>query len=186
MRLQNILTYARIKPAVHQIEVHPVWTNQYNIDFCHKEVIILLPRWHYLTGVLDSCYVAGATSLQDSMHRPMSPFLSAAHRSHEQALTLFSCHSAEVLCVAPCVSAACLVQGIHVTAYSPLGSPDSAEMMKRQHKQSVMDNPTVKEVASKHNKAAAEVSTLHLKWTVYMCMHVCIARFQLDSKVRMG
>ena len=44
-----------------------------------------------------------------------------------------------------------------MTAYSPLGSPDSAEMMKRQDKQSVMDNPTVKEVASKHNKAAAEV-----------------------------
>lgn len=36
--LQDILTYARIKPAVHQIEVHPVWHNQYNIDFCHKEV----------------------------------------------------------------------------------------------------------------------------------------------------
>lgn len=50
------------------------------------------------------------------------------------------------------------MQGIHVTAYSPLGSPDSAEMMKRSHKQAVMDNPTVKEVASKHNKAAAEVS----------------------------
>ena len=49
------------------------------------------------------------------------------------------------------------MQGIHVTAYSPLGSPDSAEMMKRQDKQSVMDNPTVKEVASKHSKAAAEV-----------------------------
>ena len=44
-----------------------------------------------------------------------------------------------------------------MTAYSPLGSPDSAEMMKRQDKQSVMDNPTVKEVALKHNKAAAEV-----------------------------
>ena len=50
-----------------------------------------------------------------------------------------------------------------MTAYSPLGSPDSAEMMKRQDKQSVMDNPAVKEVASKHSKAAAEVcmSTCH-------------------------
>ena len=36
--MQDILKYARIKPAVHQIEVHPVWQNQYNIDFCHKEV----------------------------------------------------------------------------------------------------------------------------------------------------
>ena len=66
----------------------------------------------------------------------------------------------------PCVSTVRRVQGIHMTAYSPLGSPDSAEMMKRQHKQSVMDNPTVKEVASKHNKAAAEVRTFHLKWTL--------------------
>ena len=39
--LQDILTYARIKPAVHQIEVHPVWTNQYNIDYCMKEVLLL-------------------------------------------------------------------------------------------------------------------------------------------------
>jgi hypothetical protein len=36
-------------------------------------------------------------------------------------------------------------------------------MMKREHKQSVMDNPTIKEVASKNNKAAAEVSRLFLK-----------------------
>ena len=36
--VQDMLTYARIKPAVHQIEVHPMWINQYNIDFCHKEV----------------------------------------------------------------------------------------------------------------------------------------------------
>ena len=100
------------------------------------------------------------------MHRLMSPLLSAAHSCHVQVLTLLSCHSAEVLFVVPCASAVRRVQGIHVTAYSPLGSPDSAEMMKRQHKQSVMDNPAVREVASKHNKAAAEVRALHLKWTV--------------------
>lgn len=38
--VQDMLTFARIKPAVHQIEVHPMWTNQYNLDFCHKEVSI--------------------------------------------------------------------------------------------------------------------------------------------------
>ena len=35
---QDILTYARIKPAVQQIEVHPLWNNQYNVDFCQKQV----------------------------------------------------------------------------------------------------------------------------------------------------
>ena len=49
-------------------------------------------------------------------------------------------------------------QGIHVTAYSPLGSPDSAEMMKRAHKEPLMQSPKVKEIAAKHNKAAAEVT----------------------------
>ncbi|CAL5229701.1 g13073 [Coccomyxa viridis] len=83
-KIKDMLTFARIKPAVHQIEVHPMWSNQYNLDFCHKE-------------------------------------------------------------------------GIHVTAYSPLGSPDSAEMMKRSHKEPLMQNAKVQEVASKHNKAAAEV-----------------------------
>jgi len=83
-KVKDLLTYARIKPAVHQIEAHPMWTNQYNIDFCHKE-------------------------------------------------------------------------GIHVTAYSPLGSPDSAEMMKRAHKEPLMQNAKVKEIASKHSKAAAEI-----------------------------
>ena len=61
------------------------------------------------------------------------------------------------------------MQGIHVTAYSPLGSPDSAEMMKRQDKQAVMDNPTVKEVASKHSKAAAEVGMSPCHQSVQGC-----------------
>lgn len=54
------------------------------------------------------------------------------------------------------------LQGIHVTAYSPLGSPDSAEMMKRAHKEPLMQNPKVKEIAAKHNKAAAEVTAFTL------------------------
>ena len=57
-----------------------------------------------------------------------------------------------------------------MTAYSPLGSPDSAEMMKRSDKQAVMDNPTVKEVASKHNKAAAEVSLPRLPVCIWFCI----------------
>ena len=50
MCLQDILTYAKVKPAVHQIEVHPMWTNQYNIDFCHKEVrghdLVIAALWN--------------------------------------------------------------------------------------------------------------------------------------------
>ena len=68
--------------------------------------------------------------------------------------------AAQVLHVSICdvLRVDCALQEIHVTAYSPLGSPDSAEMMKRSHKEPLMQNAKVQEVASKHNKAAAEVS----------------------------
>ncbi len=52
------------------------------------------------------------------------------------------------------------LQGIHVTAYSSLGSPDSAEFFERSHKEPLMQNAKVQEVASRHNRAAAEVSKL--------------------------
>uniref|UniRef100_A0A7S3QWV0 NADP-dependent oxidoreductase domain-containing protein n=1 Tax=Dunaliella tertiolecta TaxID=3047 RepID=A0A7S3QWV0_DUNTE len=49
-------------------------------------------------------------------------------------------------------------QGIHVTAYSPLGTPDSAEMMKRTPEQPIpLQDPVVLEVAKKMNKTPAQV-----------------------------
>lgn len=50
-------------------------------------------------------------------------------------------------------------QGIHVTAYSPLGTPDSASIMKRHNDTpSLMQEPTVKKVADKLGKAPAQVT----------------------------
>lgn len=46
--LQDLLSYARIPPAVNQIEVHPYFRNQYNIDFCHSKVCLVCdaePAW---------------------------------------------------------------------------------------------------------------------------------------------
>ena len=37
-KIKDLLTYARIKPAVNQIEVHPYFRNDYNIDFCRSQV----------------------------------------------------------------------------------------------------------------------------------------------------
>jgi hypothetical protein len=76
MRLQDILTYARIKPAVHQIEVHPVWTNQYNINFCHKEVSIIFPHRHFHIGVLGHCIVYGVI-LFSRQHAQKNEIMSA-------------------------------------------------------------------------------------------------------------
>ena len=37
-KIKDLLTYAHIKPAVHQIEVHPYFRNDYNINFCRSQV----------------------------------------------------------------------------------------------------------------------------------------------------
>lgn len=49
-------------------------------------------------------------------------------------------------------------QGIHVTAYSPLGSPDSATMMKRsEDAPRLLQEPVVLDISKKHNKPAGQV-----------------------------
>lgn len=52
------------------------------------------------------------------------------------------------------------LQGIHVTAYSPLGSPDSATMLRRENAPELLKDAIVKEVADKIGKHPAQVSTL--------------------------
>lgn len=40
-KMKDLLTYARIKPAVNQIEVHPYFRNDYNIDWCRSQARLL-------------------------------------------------------------------------------------------------------------------------------------------------
>lgn len=51
----------------------------------------------------------------------------------------------------------CRGHGIHVTAYSPLGSPDSGAIFKRKFSPSLMQDPVVVDVASKMEKSPAQV-----------------------------
>lgn len=49
-------------------------------------------------------------------------------------------------------------QGMHVTAYSPLGTPDSASMTNRDKQVPVLlKDPLVLKIAEKHNKNPAQV-----------------------------
>lgn len=37
-KLKDLLSYARIKPAVNQIEIHPYWRNETTVNFCKENV----------------------------------------------------------------------------------------------------------------------------------------------------
>ena len=55
-------------------------------------------------------------------------------------------------------------QDVHVTAYSPLGTPDSKDMMKREETPSLTEEQTVVEVAKAHDKHPVQVCAGPLKW----------------------
>lgn len=49
------------------------------------------------------------------------------------------------------------MQGIHVTAYSPMGTPPSSAMFNDYQPELVMNDPVVKELAEKYNKNVGQV-----------------------------
>lgn len=51
----------------------------------------------------------------------------------------------------------CSKNGIHLTAYSPLGSGDRADSMKAANEPSLLENKTIKNIAKKHGASPAQV-----------------------------
>jgi alcohol dehydrogenase (NADP+) len=51
----------------------------------------------------------------------------------------------------------CSNNGIHMTAYSPLGSPDKSTGMKAEDEPNLFENPTVNELAEKHDCSPAQI-----------------------------
>lgn len=58
----------------------------------------------------------------------------------------------------------CQEQGIHVTAYSPLGSKDRPKRLLKADEPSLLDNPTIKDIAAKHQCTAAQVL---ISWAIH-------------------
>ncbi|MCB9186138.1 MAG: aldo/keto reductase [Flavobacteriales bacterium] len=51
----------------------------------------------------------------------------------------------------------CKENGVHVTAYSPLGSPDRSAGMKASDEPNLFEHPVIKELARKHNCTEAQI-----------------------------
>jgi alcohol dehydrogenase (NADP+) len=51
----------------------------------------------------------------------------------------------------------CQERDIHLTAYSPLGSGDRSESMKRDNEPTLLENETINEIAKKHSVSPAQV-----------------------------
>ncbi|MFT4524805.1 MAG: alcohol dehydrogenase (NADP+) [Granulosicoccus sp.] len=51
----------------------------------------------------------------------------------------------------------CKDNGIHMTAYSPLGSPDRSAGMKAENEPNLFEHPTVKDLAEKHSCSPAQI-----------------------------
>ncbi|DBA83694.1 hypothetical protein WJX77_001076 [Trebouxia sp. C0004] len=90
-KIEDLLQYAKIKPAVNQVELHPYFRNEKLHKYCDSK-------------------------------------------------------------------------GIHLTAYSPLGTPDSAAMQNRgDQTPHLMSDPAVKKIADKHGKHTAPVL---IRWAI--------------------
>jgi alcohol dehydrogenase (NADP+) len=51
----------------------------------------------------------------------------------------------------------CNKEGIHLTAYSPLGSPDRVPGMKAENEPSLLENPVIVSIADEHGCTAAQI-----------------------------
>eukprot|EP00891_Asterochloris_glomerata_P002047 jgi/Astpho2/2047/Aster-00543 len=83
-KMQDVLKYAKVRPAVNQVEVHPYFRNQALIDYCAKE-------------------------------------------------------------------------GVHVTAYSSLGTPSSAGHLVKKSAPNPAHDPVIREISKKYNRITHEI-----------------------------
>ncbi len=63
----------------------------------------------------------------------------------------------------PELFAYCQANGIHLTAYSPLGSPDRPARIKEEGEPVLMAEPTIVKIAEKHNASPAQVL---IRWAI--------------------
>ncbi|KAJ7300036.1 hypothetical protein O6H91_07G105100 [Diphasiastrum complanatum] len=109
--------------------------------------------WHAMESLLDSGKVRNI-GVSNFSSKKLQDLIS--HASIIPAVNQVECHP---IWQQHKLRTFCTANGIHLSAYSPIGSPGSRNMLKL----SVLDHPVVKEVAEKLGKSPAQVA---LRWGI--------------------
>mmetsp|Transcript_60963 Transcript_60963/g.149263 ORF Transcript_60963/g.149263 Transcript_60963/m.149263 type:complete len:197 (+) Transcript_60963:409-999(+) len=77
----------------------------------------------------------------------------------------------------------CNQEGIHLTAYSPLGSNDRPDMLKGANEKKILEDPTIIEIATKHSVTPAQVL---IRWALQRgtsCIPKSVSRERLQQNL---
>lgn len=126
-------------------------------DLLSLESVPLLETWR----AMEACHAAGLAK-----HLGVSNFSARKIEAlADDAMTPITANQVELH---PYLSqddlvARCNARGVHVTAYSPLGSPDRPDALKKSGEPDLLAHPVIGEVASKHDVSNGQVL---LAWAI--------------------
>ena len=180
---QDLLGTARIVPAVEQVEGHAYFRNQYVIAWCKRQVAqthhpFARARCVHRQSAQPACSIAGCRHaavmmvaaalsmyvLPCMLSGPQPAYPRQA--SFQKGLKRRSTRQGGMLHPKPqswrwVMHAGACAQGIHVTTYSPLGTPDPNSVSLQPNLPVEVPPPTkdalVARIAQKHGKHAAQV-----------------------------
>ena len=140
--MEETLSYARIKPVVNQVELHPLLAQRKLVGVCLRNVrsrccrccvgaFLWSPRVLPLVGVcLRKVRLRESAGAAVKSHRQQAAAAAAAAAPGSVGAAAASAALLALPTVHPLPAAVCLLQGVHSVAYSPLGhtGPDSDVM----------------------------------------------------------
>ena len=126
-------------------------------DFLSLEEVPLIETWRAIEACMDQGLVKhiGVSNFSEKKIRDLK----------EQATRAPEMNQVEMhpLLQQKELVAYCQEEGIHLTAYSPLGSGDRPERLKKEDDINLLEEPTINRIAEKHGCTAAQVL---IRWAI--------------------